>query len=60
MSPGSNHEQHGISAGCNVQRDLFEMQDPGVGVAEGKDETRRPFDRLGTGLPICGQFAPEM
>lgn len=41
MPTGLIHEQHGVSAGRDVQRDLGEVQVHGVGVAERQDQAGR-------------------
>src|ERR1700759_341274 len=41
MPTGLIHEQHGMGARRDVERDLFQMQVHGVGVAERQDQPRR-------------------
>jgi hypothetical protein len=41
MPTGLIHEQHGVSAGRDVERDLGEVQVHSVGVAERQDQPRR-------------------
>ncbi len=41
MPAGLVHEQHGVGAGRDMERDLGEVQVHGIGVAERQDEPRR-------------------
>ena len=45
MPPGAIHEQNGVSAGLDGERDLLEMQRQSFGVAGREDETGRLAER---------------